>query len=167
MMAAKGVARPRLGWRKRSGLQWTGLGLVTGLVMYLVTGLALAGWAVVAQAQVYSWQDKEGQRHFSDHPPAGGAEHRALDELPDLNTMQPPGASPYRPLTSSRPSAGSATRAVDVPNPRCESLERRLEAVQQQLRAGYGEPRGNRLRARRRELTAAYRRECRDSMVRR
>ncbi|WP_458526080.1 DUF4124 domain-containing protein [Onishia taeanensis] len=141
-------------------------GLAMGWSRCLLTGLALAGWVTAAQAQVYSWQDQEGQRHFADHPPAGSAEHRTLDELPDLNNMQPPGASPYRPLPSPRPATGNATRAVEATTSRCESLERRLEAIQEQLRAGYGEPRGNGLRARRRELNAAYRHECREVMSR-
>ncbi|MGB8714687.1 MAG: DUF4124 domain-containing protein [Onishia taeanensis] len=127
--------------------------------------LVLAGWAMAAQAQVYSWQDEAGQWHYSDHSPDGGGEQRSLDELPDINSMRPPGASPYRPLPSSRSSGANTQRFAGAVNPRCDSLEQRLESVQQQLRAGYEEPRGNRLRAARRELAAAYRRECRDSMV--
>ena len=127
--------------------------------------LVLTGWAMVAQAQVYSWQDDQGQWHFADHAPAAGAERRALDDLPDLNTMRPPEDSPYRPISSPRPSAQRSQPSAGGQDAHCESLESRLEAVQRELRAGYQEPRGNRLRARRRELTAAYRRECRESLV--
>lgn len=154
MVTMIGRARWRLNGAKASGLSRLG------------TCLALSGWALAAQAQLYSWQDDAGQWHFADAPPPGGAERRSLDELPELNTMRPPEASPYRPLSSPPSSAGRAADLAEAPSPRCDTLERRLEAVQQQLRAGYGEPRGNWLRARRRELTAAYRRECRGSLVR-
>ncbi|MDI4638105.1 MULTISPECIES: DUF4124 domain-containing protein [Halomonadaceae] len=127
--------------------------------------LVLAGWAVAAQAEIYSWQDETGQWHFADHSPeGGGGEPRTPDELSDINSMRPPGASPYRPLPSARSSrsSGNVQRNASGSNPRCNRLEQRLESIQQQLRAGYEEPRGNRLRAARRELTAAYRRECRN-----
>ncbi|WP_168011883.1 DUF4124 domain-containing protein [Halomonas salinarum] len=126
--------------------------------------LVLTVWAMVAQAQVYSWQDDQGQWHFADHAPVGGAERRALDDLPDLNTMRPPEDSPYQP-PSPRSSAQRSQRSASGQDARCDSLERRLEAVQRELRAGYQEPRGNRLRARRRQMSAAHRRECRDSLV--
>ena len=136
-----------------------------GCLHRLLMAIGLIAWSLAAQAQVYSWQDETGQWHFADHPPAGGAERRAVDDLPALNTMRPPEPSPYRqlprPPPASRPAVEGAMGSQNAPTPRCESLARRLEAVQQQLRSGYEEPRGNRLRARRRELTAAYRRECR------
>ncbi|MAX33122.1 MAG: hypothetical protein CME72_08660 [Halomonadaceae bacterium] len=127
--------------------------------------LVLAGWTMAAQAQIYSWQDETGQWHFADHSPeGGGGEQRNLDELSDINSMRPPGDSPYRALSSpqSSRSGSSVQRNAGGANPRCDRLEQRLESIQQQLRVGYEEPRGNRLRAARRELTAVYRRECRN-----
>ncbi|MGY6630543.1 MAG: hypothetical protein ACXIUL_05975 [Wenzhouxiangella sp.] len=42
----------------------------------------------------------------------------------------------------------------------CQSYLDRLERIQDQLRRGYREPRGNQLRAQRREISTRYRNEC-------
>ncbi|WP_192034980.1 DUF4124 domain-containing protein [Halomonas sp. YLGW01] len=148
--------------------------MLAGRLCLRLVGLTLAVWTLAVEAQVYSWQDEEGRWHFADAPPAAqepadDTERRSVDDLPTLNTMQPPQASPYR-QPATPPSSGRASHSLSgsreaAPDPRCQRLEERLESVQQALRAGYREPRGNRLRARRRALTDAYRRECRNSQV--
>ncbi|MFC3286193.1 DUF4124 domain-containing protein [Litchfieldella rifensis] len=124
----------------------------------LVCGLASVAWA---QAPLYSWHDAEGKRHFSDQPPPPEAVIELeidLDDLPALTPMQPPGESPYRPLTPPVPAEPASPDIVQAPD--CVSIERRLTYIQQRLRAGYREPEGNRLRAERRRLQEYHRREC-------
>lgn len=118
-------------------------------------------------AQIYEWYDEDGQRHFSDQEPVGvafrvigiGDESRLSTYTPDrIERGQTPDArQPGRP--QGREARADDTAAAELAETCTEYLER-LEAVQDQLRAGYSEPRGNRLRARRQALQTAYRRDC-------
>ena len=130
--------------------------------------LLLAGIFVfsVPQAQIYEWFDEHGNRHFSDQKPVG-VEHRVLGDPADrLSTYAP------EPISKSRPADNSAADASPAASRRaknakardleaaCNDYLKKIDRIQSQLRAGYSEPRGNRLRARRSALQSAYRRDC-------
>jgi hypothetical protein len=132
--------------------------------------IALLLWLVAsapARGQIYEWIDADGKRHFSDRKPVG-FEFRILDESEDrLTTYRPAPVPPPAADRDARSSPhGSRARREPAGSRRdrreaiCRDYLDRLEAVQDQLRAGYDEPRGNRLRATRRELRRAYRRTC-------
>ncbi|GGY04724.1 hypothetical protein GCM10007160_35480 [Litchfieldella qijiaojingensis] len=121
-----------------------------------------------AQAPLYSWQDADGGRRVSDRPPPPEVVlELEIDryDLPALTPRQPPGESPYRPLTPEvprEPAQPARPPSPDmVPSPSCVVIDRRLVYIQRLLRAGDTEPEGNRLRAERRELEKRYRLDCR------
>jgi len=126
-------------------------------------GLAI----LLAGATIYQWVDKDGNRHFSDRKP--DVEQFVEVELDERLI------STYRAVPAPRPAERSAPAEPDPaersarPSPSarrdereryCEDLLEDLDAVQDQLRRGYREPRGQQLRDRRRELREVYRREC-------
>lgn len=126
-------------------------------------GLAI----LLAGATIYQWVDKDGNRHFSDRKP--DVEQFVEVELDERSI------STYRAVPAPRPAERSAPAEPDPaersarPSPSarrdereryCEDLLEDLDAVQDQLRRGYREPRGQQLRDRRRELREIYRREC-------
>lgn len=116
-----------------------------------------------APAQVYVWQDESGSQQFSDQPPQDKAYQRwEPPENPNSPLQLPeprqrPGATEQND-TESRDK--TSARSPDPQEQRCRGYEKALERIDRQLRAGYREPRGNRLRARRRQLLADRFREC-------
>ena len=123
-----------------------------------------------AAGQVYEWFDEHGNRHFSDQKPEG-VEYRVLGDPADrLSTYAPTDAT--SPISKSRPADNSAADASPAASRRakndkardleavCDDYLQKIDRIQSQLRAGYSEPRGNRLRARRSALQSAYRRDC-------
>ncbi|SFR57733.1 protein of unknown function [Marinobacter daqiaonensis] len=117
-------------------------------------------------AEIFTWTDGDGVVHFTDRRPAG--------ERPD--TVSPPAPS-VMPMGSNVKAAeairkslgtpqrdGPSARARDVnrarQQKRCEQYREKLEKIQSQLRAGYSNAHGNRLRARRRDLSGRLSREC-------
>ena len=121
------------------------------------------------QAQVYEWFDASGTRHFSDQKPTG-VEYRELGEPGET-------LSTYRPAATRIPVAPPASSGVDNAGARraprsarsaaepdlesiCNRYLRRIDDIHDRLRAGYGEPQGNRMRAQRSALRRAYQRDC-------
>lgn len=133
-------------------------------IMATVIALVLIVGAAWAQAPLYTWQDADGRRHYGDQPPdrdpSISLEFQIdIGELPALNSMQVPGDSPYRPLSPPEPPKPAEPAGAQPAT--CRALAQRLAKIQQALRAGYVEPRGNRLRAEGRQLQARYRQSCR------
>lgn len=144
-----------------------------------VSALILAFAISPAYGQVYKWQDSQGRVHYSDSPPKAHHSYREVtSELPHVHRMEPLRRSPMtstysRPDTQTTPSARSriVDRSYDQDLPshrashsqeRCDWYRAELERIQKQLRGGYREGTGNRLRERRRELSEKLYRECRD-----
>ena len=136
-------------------------------------GILLLFWASLAFGQVYQWVDENGVRHFSDQPPPDGRESERA-RTGSLSTYSPaPLPRPASPAES-RQSVQPAPRAIIVPEystaasqsgsgrneALCQQYLDQLESIRVQLRSGYREPRGNWLRAQRRELSTKYRSEC-------
>ena len=134
--------------------------------MMLLRGCALGLlFAVTAsvQADVYSWEDKDGNTVFSDTPP----ENRPVEQIdPSANanpaiTLPEPRQRQTQKDTSSRSaSPSSASREDRAQQRRCERIDSRLETINTRLRRGYREPTGNRLRSERRELQTERYRDC-------
>lgn len=139
-----------------------------------ITALALlvcAGLSPHAFAEIYQWTDANGAVHFSDYPPAHG-EHRSLElketvtvpmreNVQQADNVRRSRKAVGRLLESDSTEDASASRAEEeAKTARCNNIQKRLDRIQAQLRAGYGSERGNRLRAQRRELSQQYSRQC-------
>ncbi|NVD34786.1 DUF4124 domain-containing protein [Marinobacter lutaoensis] len=138
------------------------------MLALLLSCLLLPG---TAQSEVYRWIDSRGSVHFSDRPP--GRSHQTVTLSPTVTVPMADNLEASRRVTETRqdvsrllsdgdrPGRPDRPAVADEPEPDpCDGYRRKLEQVQAQLRAGYRNDRGNRLRARRRELSQAYSREC-------
>ena len=141
-------------------------------MQYLAWGFGLA-LILAASPTIYEWIDEDGKRHFSDREPdVAGWSQRVIDEdaLSTYRAPDHPAPQQREPdaAEESNDNGRNSTRTRGPspfsPDPnqaaRCATLLERIEAIQDQLRAGYREPRGQRLRDRRRELREEYRRDC-------
>ena len=137
---------------------------------FWVVGVLLF-WSSLAFCQVYHWVDENGVRHFSDQPPPDGREtERARTGSLSIYspTTAPPPASRARasrpawlpPQSSIGPEHSVSLSDFGRTAALCQHYLDRLESIRDQLSRGYREPRGNRLRAQRRELSTKYRSEC-------
>lgn len=118
-----------------------------------------------ARAEVYTWQDETGQQQFSDRPPETRDYQRwEPPENPnsDLQLPEPRDDWPDLSNTDDEEDGGSHAREEKLrQEKRCREYEAELERINNQLRAGYREPKGNRLRAKRRRLRSKEFNECR------
>ena len=121
--------------------------------------------AVPAWPDIYSWQDASGRQRFSDRPPGNRDYERwTPPENPnsDLQFPEPRDWPTERDEDDDEArEKSSSEKRESRREARCREYEQELERVNNQLRAGYREPRGNRLRARRRELRSKEFWECR------
>lgn len=130
----------------------------------------LFGCALCAAAsgQIYEWFDEHGNRHFTDQKPDGVAYRTLGDPAENLSSYAPSAIrrAPASPSGETNSSSSRKPRRSENTKKRadikavCADYLHKIDRIQQQLRAGYREPRGNRLRARRSALQAAYRDEC-------
>lgn len=137
------------------------------MALFLLSAL----WAPPAFADLYSWTDDQGRTHFTDTPP--------VDRHHETVTLTPPSVVPMsenleqgRRVTTIRrsvsrtldtPSRRPARRASKAPSrneKQCDGYRKRLDSIQQKLRAGYSNDRGNSLRRQRRKISQSLSREC-------
>ncbi|EON93191.1 glycolate oxidase iron-sulfur subunit [Marinobacter lipolyticus SM19] len=139
------------------------------LAAFLIVSL----FASSVSAGVYTWTDADGVVHFSDRQP--------LSRNHDIVTLTEPSVVPMsenieqgrrvstinqqvsRSLersSSDGRSSGTGKKADARHQKTCDGYRKRLARIQQQLRAGYSNDRGNRLRRQRREVSQALSREC-------
>lgn len=135
-------------------------------MLSLLLGIVLAS---ALQAQVYEWYDADGNRHFSDQKPEGVSFRALGDPAANLSSYKPAEIQRSRPLVDQgrsdssssdqnrRSNTGEAGEDLEAV---CAEYLARIDSIHDRLRAGYDEPRGNRLRAERSALRAAYRRNC-------
>jgi len=120
--------------------------------------------AVPAWAEVYTWQDETGQQRFSDRPPESRDYQRwEPPENPnsDLQLPEPRAHSPVVSGNDDEDERRSNARSEKLrQDKQCREYEAELERINNQLRAGYREPKGNRLRAKRRRLRSREFNEC-------
>lgn len=136
----------------------------------MALSLLCVALATPATAEIYRWTDANGAIHFSDTPPKQ-QRHASV-------TVQPPVTVPMseniRQADKVRRSRAEVNRLLE-PGSRdryarareteklarqCEKYRKQLDRIQGQLRAGYGNDRGNRLRQKRRQVSQLYSREC-------
>jgi hypothetical protein len=130
---------------------------------FLVLTVLLLFFPARSIAEIYQWTDSRGVVHYTDERPMGihsaGLE---AGDLPELSIVRTRSSGDFRYSVESaqtEEASGSAPghgRTARV----CAEVKAGLEQVQSQLRNGYREPRGNRLRAKRRQLRTRYFREC-------
>ncbi len=129
----------------------------------------------VSTAEMYTWIDEQGVAHFTDIKPSD-REHKQVElRLPSLIPMRENISRGERVSTINRQvnrsleandggkqkaSAQQEAREIKRKNARCAGYRERLERIQQQLRAGYSNDKGNRLRRQRREVSHKLSREC-------
>ena len=125
-------------------------------------------------ADIYTWTDASGVVHFTDSPPPNKryqpVEVAAPITVPMANNLhQQKRVSGIREQVKDMLSTdrkGDASRkkskakAVAKQKKTCANYRRKLAQVQSQLRAGYGNSKGNSLRSKRRNLGQALGREC-------
>lgn len=142
---------------------------------YSFVGLIFLILSLNSVAAIYKWVDEKGLTHYSDtkysrdtQNPVPADQQKIDDTMPVIHSMEKPDARLTEVLNASgdqrrqrrkEDTAGSHTTAERKPS-HCASLGRQLRSVQAALRKGYREPRGNKLRERRRELEARIRGEC-------
>jgi len=127
--------------------------------------LILFAMAAPAWAEVYTWQDETGQKRFSDQPPTTRDYERwepPDNPNSDLQLPEPREDWPERSSGGDKEeNRSSAALERERQEEKCRGYEAELERINNQLRAGYREPKGNRLRARRRRLRSKEFNECR------
>lgn len=136
----------------------------------------------LAEAKIYKWRDSEGDTHYSDRPPpvrridgppaasdnsANRSEEISAD-LPYLHSMQAPAklfpkrSTQVAPKTNRTPKRQAAKKSnAQALARQCQGYRNQIASINKQLRSGYREPKGNRLRSRRRELSDKLYRQCR------
>jgi electron transfer flavoprotein alpha/beta subunit len=139
------------------------------MALFLLSAL----FSAPAFAGVYSWTDDQGVVHFTDTQPRNQSHETVTLKQPSVVSMsenleqgrrvntirkdirQSLKASSSR--TRSRSSTGLASASNDK---QCAGYRKRLARIQRQLRAGYSNDQGNRLRRQRRSVSQALSREC-------
>lgn len=117
-----------------------------------------------ASAEIYQWTDAGGRVHFTDTKPVEAPPGLTIRESVEVPVVQTRSAGQFRYRHKAATDGGRARKKHAVDQQRaqqCRRVQESLERVQAQLRAGYREPRGNRLRAKRRGLRDRYARSCR------
>ncbi len=100
----------------------------------LLTALLLLFWSLLATAQVYTWIDSGGVRHFSQSPPPQGVPYKVLLINSDTKTAGST-ASPSRDLAPSRQArqAGKNVAVSDTQANRsryCDGLRKNLNLLE-------------------------------------
>ena len=118
-----------------------------------------------AWPEVYTWRDESGQKRYADQPPAT-QDYRRWEppENPNSDLQLPEPREDWPNRSNSRDEEEGPSRAEREERrqeKRCREYEAELERINDELRAGYREPRGNRLRAQRRRLRSRQFNECR------
>ncbi|PXX93631.1 DUF4124 domain-containing protein [Marinobacter vulgaris] len=127
----------------------------------------------VSVAEVYRWVDDQGVAHFSDRKPSEGEHDQVELKRPSLipmreNITRGKRVSAINEQVNRSLEAGSSDQrrpsdrqeARERNNARCQGYRKKLARIHQQLRAGYSNDQGNRLRRQRRELSQKLSREC-------
>ncbi len=114
---------------------------------------------------VYRCADPDGTIAFGDTPCSAGTE-----QIIDLSSAPAPGTRLVNPGIYDRPGekpssrqrpSRTSSRSSDPDRAWCENRRRRLERLQDELRAGYSPSRGEKLRRKRRQLENEIRDRCR------
>ena len=139
----------------------------------IVFAISLSMLTCHATAAIYKWVDAQGITHYSDRSIDAPDDHQQIDDhMPDVHLLQPPDPrvtdiqkANARLREQQRKQQQAATHkrraTASRSQTRCASYERRLRSIQAAMRKGYREPRGNKLREKRREIQARVAAQCR------
>ena len=131
--------------------------------------------AVATAEKMYTWVDDQGVAHFTDIKPVAREHEHVELKRPSLipmreNITRGKRVSTINQQVSRSLEAGSGggrtlsnkQKALERErkNARCEEYREKLDRIQKQLRAGYSNDKGNRLRRQRREVSQKLSREC-------
>ncbi|WP_150910835.1 DUF4124 domain-containing protein [Marinobacter halotolerans] len=122
-------------------------------------------------AEMYTWTDDQGITHFSDTAPSRHETKAVTLKAPSVIPMagnirqSEKVRGIYRQIRQNRERDKSTRDSVPDKSKlkaqkQCDKLERRLDKIQSQLRAGYANDRGNSLRRQRRELSQQHSWQC-------
>lgn len=139
------------------------------VLLFLVTP------AISSAQKMYTWIDDQGVAHFTDIKPVAREHEHVKLKRPSLVPMREnitrgkrvstineqvsrslAGGSGGRRTLSKKQEARERARK----NALCEGYRKELDRIQKQLRAGYSNDQGNRLRQQRREVSQKLSREC-------
>ena len=131
--------------------------------------------AVATAEKMYTWVDDQGVAHFTDIKPVAREHEHVELKRPSLipmreNITRGKRVSTINQQVSRSLEAGSGggrtlsnkQKALERErkNARCEEYREKLDRIQKQLRAGYSNDQGTRLRRQRREVSQKLSREC-------
>ena len=131
--------------------------------------------AVATAEKMYTWVDDQGVAHFTDIKPVAREHEHVELKRPSLIPMRENitrgkrvstiNQQVNRSLESSSRSQQTMSekqkaRERERKNARCKEYREKLDRIQKQLRAGYSNDQGNRLRRQRREVSQKLSREC-------
>lgn len=131
--------------------------------------------AISSAQKMYTWIDDQGVAHFTDIKPIAREHEHVELKRPSLIPMRENITRGKRVSTINQQvnrslegsSSGQSTltdkqeaRERERKNARCEGYREKLDRIQKQLRAGYSNDQGNRLRRQRREVSQKLSREC-------
>jgi hypothetical protein len=119
---------------------------------------------------IYRWRDAQGHLHYDESKPLHH-DYELIDNktLPPANTSTAPNtltqsatekSSRSRHVKQSKYKSHKRNKSADAAKQRCRRYDEQLETIANRLHAGYREPTGNRLRAKRRQLEQRVRDEC-------
>ena len=131
--------------------------------------------AISSAQKMYTWIDDQGVAHFTDIKPIAREHEHVELKRPSLIPMRENITRGKRVSTINQQvnrslegsSSGQRTltdkqeaRERERKNARCEGYREKLDRIQKQLRAGYSNDQGNRLRRQRRGVSQKLSREC-------
>lgn len=138
-----------------------------GNIMALFIMLLLCSLGDTVWAEIYTWSDSKNNITFSDRPPMeevkAPLEKKELREVNYMDWKSTPKVSFDTNYTAKKParSGKQLAKAVSAKRDACQRYRKELKNIQSQLRTGYTEPKGNKLRAKRRSLGYRLYSECR------
>lgn len=87
--------------------------------------------AISARAEIYSWTDEQGARHFSDRPPQYSADVHVAREIPHDKIAEKKYADAYRQMMEEI----AARQRLKKETTETEALKRRLEKAERRSKA--------------------------------
>lgn len=140
--------------RTRAILRASLMALSVALIYHVATPTAIG-------AQVYSWVDEDGARHFGDRPPPERPEMRpeTVEPVQALELPLPPKLEVPEPSTAVRANARGPDPHT-LRRRRCADARAEQRALRERQNAPYSIQEGARIDARRRELRILILRDC-------
>ncbi|MFT5717742.1 MAG: hypothetical protein ACJAWS_000247 [Oleiphilaceae bacterium] len=135
-------------------------------IAWLIAALVLLnGNSAIAATSYYRWQDAKGDWQFSDKAPIKSSSEMNISKVfgQNVNISKPANTATNPTLIK--------LKAQPVNKPQkskqkakheqiCQTLEAKLDTIHRKLRAGYKEPKGNKLRAQRRRINNKIYKQC-------